>query len=57
MLILVSMLVLFIIVSQIIMILCFLKKKMRRGIRARNYVNYFNDSRSISDSDLEDLEK
>lgn len=39
------------------MILCFLKKKMRRGIRARNYVSYINDSRAISDSDLEDLEK
>lgn len=41
-------LIIFILVSQVIMIMCFLKKKLRRRI------NYLNDTRSIDD--LEDLE-
>lgn len=41
-------LIVFILVSQVIMIMCFLKKKLRRGI------NYLNDTRSVND--LDDLD-
>lgn len=41
----------FILISQVIMIMCFLRKKLKGGI------NYINDTRSIDDlEDIDDLD-